>query len=284
MPSSYTAFDPTKPAGTQTGPAFATSANANDVATWWQIVASGEAPGYVMAASGGTAEQPAIWTWTNGIYIVRSTNTWGSSGGATGNLQTQLFEVSQDTGGSYATMYTRTTTFDASGNVTSTTGGGGFITFLGYLIGKVKALLTNFNAHTAAAINTVHSAGTMALQNASAVAITGGTASLTTEREASNSLGATITASTAINWALGGFFTGTITGAGGTFTHSNLPNGVVGYVTLLITNAGVATTLLSGVKWTLGTVPSFTASGKDLITLVCIDGATVYGSFLKDVK
>jgi hypothetical protein len=235
-----------------------------------------------------TVDQPAYWFFKSGAIWLRGTITWGAGAGTNGNPTQIVWDLSSNTGSDYTSgtggnICTQGFTWDATtGALTATTGAGGAGSWLMGLLGKYKVLKAAYDAHVAS--STAHSAGTMSTQAASAVAITGGAVSCTYEREASNSLGATITGSTAINWQAGGYFTGTITGAGGTFTHTNLPNGVVGYVTLLITNAGVATTLLAGVKWSGAAVPAFTASGKDLVTLLCADGATVYGSFLKDVR
>ena len=98
------------------------------------------------------------------------------------------------------------------------------------------------------------------------------------EREAKLALGNVAAGTTALNWA-NGLITATVTAAGASFSHQNLPSGVVGYLVVDLTNPGVATSaasLFPGVKWP-GGVASFplTASGRDLITLMCHDGATV---------
>jgi hypothetical protein len=110
-----------------------------------------------------------------------------------------------------------------------------------------------------------------------ALTVTGLT-TLSAEREGKTALG-NLTGSQALNWALGGSFTATVTGSGATFTQSSLPSGVVGYIVLDLTNGGVATsisTLLPGVKWPGGAgLYSLSSSGRDLITLMCHDGSTV---------
>jgi hypothetical protein len=279
MTSAYTAFDAAKPAGSQTGPNFAASATANDVALWYCVVMGGNAPGFVASKSGGTTEEPGYYTFTNGAQIVRATNTWTS-----GNLTQQVWEVSQDTGGTYASVCTQTFTYDGTtGALTATTGAGGMSSFFGYVVGKLKALKTAYDAHAAATGSSVHGLGTIATQAASAVNITGGTASVTIEREAKTALG-NVSGSTSINWNSGGLFTATVTGSSGAFTHSNLPNGVVGYVTLEVTNGGLASSLLTAQK-PGGAALSWTSSGKDIVTLMCHDGSTVeVVGFSKDVK
>jgi hypothetical protein len=98
------------------------------------------------------------------------------------------------------------------------------------------------------------------------------------EREAKTVLGNVSAAGTALPW-LNGLVTATITAAGATFTHQNLPNGAVGYLVVSLTNGGVATsvaTLFPGVKWPGGAgTYSLSAAGRDEITLRCHDGATV---------
>jgi hypothetical protein len=99
------------------------------------------------------------------------------------------------------------------------------------------------------------------------------------ERENKIVLGNVAAGITALNWAGGGLITATITAAGATFSHQNLPNGNVGYLVVSLTNGGVATStgsLFPGVKWPGGAgTYSLSASGRDEITLRCHDGATV---------
>ena len=90
-----------------------------------------------------------------------------------------------------------------------------------------------------------------------------------------------------IDLSLGNLFTKTISGAT-TLTVSNVPtSGTVGYIILELTNAGSAIiTWFSGVKWAGGTVPTLTASGKDIISMYTHDGGTTWNvnSIQKDVK
>lgn len=277
MASSYTAFDSTKPAGTQTGPAFATSASANDVALWYACVQGGSMPGWTFTKSGGTTEEPLYYIWSNGTQIVRSTNTWTS-----GYLTQQVWQVSQDSGAAYASVCTQTMTYDGTtGALTATTGAGGMMSVVGYVIGKLKALKTAYDAHAAAPGSSAHGLGTMSIQNANAVAITSGTASLTYEREAKGTKG-TVSSSTALDWGAAGLYTATCA-TGAAFTHSNLPSGVVGFLTLDLTmsNTIAAGTLLSGVKWPGGTAPTFATGERSLVTLMCHDGATINGVQLR---
>jgi hypothetical protein len=108
--------------------------------------------------------------------------------------------------------------------------------------------------------------------------INGGIASVTYEREAKIGLGS-ITGSTQINWNASGIVTATVAGSGAAFTFTNLPIGLVGYMTVDLTNGGVASSissLFSGVKWPGGASSyALSTSGRDIITLMCHDGSTV---------
>jgi len=275
MASVYTSLDVAKPAGSQTGPNFATSANANDVALWYYVVMGGNVPTFVFSKSGGTTEEPAVYLWVSTAQEVRATNTWTG-----GYITQQVWEVSQDTGATWAAVCTQTYTYDATtGALTATTASGGMGSMVNYAIGRLKATRVLYDAHAAATGTAVHGLGTMSTQAASAVAITGGTASLTYEREAKVAKGS-ITGSTALDWATAGLFTLTTTGTGATLTHTNLPSGVVGYITVDATITTAPTSLFTGVKWAGGSVPTFGAGTRAVVTLMCHDGATVNGSAL----
>ena len=275
MASVYTSLDVAKPAGSQTGPNFATSANANDVALWYYVVMGGNVPTFVFSKSGGTTEEPAVYLWVSTAQEVRATNTW-----TRGYITQQVWEVSQDTGATWAAVCTQTYTYDATtGALTATTASGGMGSMVNYAIGRLKATRVLYDAHAAATGTAVHGLGTMSTQAASAVAITGGTASLTYEREAKVAKGS-ITGSTALDWATAGLFTLTTTGTGATLTHTNLPSGVVGYITVDATITTAPTSLFTGVKWAGGSVPTFGAGTRAVVTLMCHDGATVNGSAL----
>ena len=89
-----------------------------------------------------------------------------------------------------------------------------------------------------------------------------------------------------INLSLGNVFTKTISGAT-TLTLSNVSSsGVVNEFILDITNGGAYTvTWFSGVKWSGGTAPTLTTSGRDLVDFISHDGgATWSGVVNKDMK
>ncbi len=263
----YTQFDPANPTSSQTGTAFATSAKANMLALRDGILV-GRIPGWTLSVSGGTAEEPAIRLWSNGTERLRASITY------TGGYVTQIvWAYSSNSGGSYDTIATETTTYDGNGNQTAGANSS-MLSWMWEWAGKLKALRTAYLAHVAGTGAAVHGLGTMSTQAAGAVAITGGSVSCTIEREAIQAKGS-IAASTSVDWSAGGLVTATVTNAAAVFTHTNLPNGVVGYMTFDITNGGIATSLFSGVNLIGGPAVSLRASGRNLVTLMCRDGSDV---------
>ena len=115
----YTAFDATKPdATTQNGTQLAQSTRDNMKALRDMVVA-GTLSGWPASVTGGTPEEPTTVTHSKSTERIRETITWGTTGGATGNPQTILYEYSANSGGTYDAIGTITYTFDASGNVTA---------------------------------------------------------------------------------------------------------------------------------------------------------------------
>lgn len=284
MASTYTAYDSTKPdQATQGGVAYGNSDKANQIALEGAAIA-GASMGWSFAQyiGSGTAEQPQYLVWSKGVFRQRATLTWGASAGGTGNITAITWEVSQDSGstpnatGTWASMGTaQAFTYDANGNLQTASNAGGFVQFLAYLLGKVKVLLSSFNTHTGAAINTVHSGGTMALQNANNVAVTGGYAELSYERNKTTALGS-LNASQGIDWKAQGFVTVTVTGASATFTYTNLPpggnGGMSGALMFKVVNGGLATNLFGSAKKPTGFTLSSAAT--DWVALACVDGTT----------
>lgn len=89
-------------------------------------------------------------------------------------------------------------------------------------------------------------------------------------------LGATISGSTALNFASGDFFHGTINGAT-TFTVSNVPADDAFFFVIELTNPGSSSiTWPTGTTWDGGAAPSFTASGVDVIVFYTRDGGTTW--------
>lgn len=116
----YTAFDATKPdAATQNGTQFA-QAIRNNQAAMRDAIVTGSMPGFNYSVSGGTPEQPAIIYYKKGADWVRITLTWGTTGGADGNVTVAVLASSANSGGVYDTIGTQTMTYDLNGNVTAT--------------------------------------------------------------------------------------------------------------------------------------------------------------------
>lgn len=116
----YVPLDLTKPdASTQSISAMGTSTRQN-LAALRDAVVAGILVGWDMTPSGGTAEQPATLTYAKGTERVKAVLTWGSSGGADGNVTQAVYSYSSNSGSSYDTMGTLTISYDTSGNVTGT--------------------------------------------------------------------------------------------------------------------------------------------------------------------
>jgi hypothetical protein len=77
--------------------------------------------GWEMTPAGGTAEQPAVLTYTNGALRIKAVLTWGTSGGEDGNVTRAVYSWSQDSGTTYTALGTETITYDSDSNVVSVT-------------------------------------------------------------------------------------------------------------------------------------------------------------------
>ena len=116
----YTQYDYTKPTSSQTGPLTIASAKDNMNAIRDAMV-MGAMVGFNKTQSGGTAEQPAIILLTKGTEIVKAALTWGTTGGEAGNVTVAVYSYSANSGTLYDTIGTKTLTYDANGNLISTT-------------------------------------------------------------------------------------------------------------------------------------------------------------------
>lgn len=117
----YTPFDGSKPNGaSQNGTQFGQSARDNFNAIRDAAVLGGGFPGFNLAASGGTAAQPAQLLYSKGTERVRATLTWGTTGGEAGNVTVAVYAYSPDAT-TYSTIGTKTVTYDGNANVTATT-------------------------------------------------------------------------------------------------------------------------------------------------------------------
>lgn len=116
----YQAFDGTKPTTAQTRQAAITSILENGLALRDATVLMAF-KGWNYSASGGTAAQPQYVYLKSGSEWLRSTLTWGTTGGADGNVTVAVHEYSANGGSSYSTIGTETMTYDSDGNITATT-------------------------------------------------------------------------------------------------------------------------------------------------------------------
>lgn len=117
----YTLFDPSKPdAAVDNGTAFGSNTR-NNLLAMRDAVALGVMPGFNFSVAGGTASQPATMFFTKGTEILRATLTWGTVGGAAGNVTVAVYAYSANGGATYSTIGTETLTYSASANLTSTT-------------------------------------------------------------------------------------------------------------------------------------------------------------------
>lgn len=129
MPSIWSYFRRAKPVTSDTRQASIDFIKNNGVALWSMLGGAGLAPGWAMAPSGGTADQPAVVTFSYLTLRVRQTLTWGTSGGEAGNVVKVVYEWSDDSGATYDALddesgnYVQTITYDTAGNVTATTWG-----------------------------------------------------------------------------------------------------------------------------------------------------------------
>jgi hypothetical protein len=118
----YTLFDPTTPdATTQTLTQMGQSERNNLKAVRDACIMGGGFYGFNLAVSGGTADQPALLTYTKGTEKIKAALTWGTTGGEAGSVTVAVYSYSSDSGNTWATIGTKTITYDANANVTATT-------------------------------------------------------------------------------------------------------------------------------------------------------------------
>lgn len=118
----YTAYDKAKPVNTQTGNAALLSAQTNLNALRDMIVL-GSIIGwdYTPFIGTGSSDQPEYITYDNGTEAIRAYFTWGTSGGADGNVTQVVYKFSTDSGSTFPdTIGTCTYTYTTSGTVTTT--------------------------------------------------------------------------------------------------------------------------------------------------------------------
>jgi hypothetical protein len=174
MPA-YVDFDPTQPdAASDAGTPFGADL-LNNQAALRDAMLLGLFKGYAYAQSGGTAERPGVVTLTKSAHIIRATLTWADTGGGRFNVTAINWERSIDTGANWDTVQNPITlTYDGSGNLTATSGGGGLFAKFMQVWGMATKALADLTTHLAATGTAVHGLGSMSTQSSSSVAVTGG--------------------------------------------------------------------------------------------------------------
>lgn len=278
----YTAFDKTKPVTSPDSRQTGIDAIRNNGLALRDGILIGRLAGWTgtKVTGSGDAESPQYHVWSNGVERLRATYSY------TNGFRSQIvWEYSGNSGttpnntGTWDVICTETVSYDGSWNFTGGNNSS-LLSIIHELFGKFKLHRDSSAVHNLGSIATQDAANVNISGGAIAnVTIAGGSASVVIEREAKVAKNNVSGAST-LNWAAGGVVTATITGAGAAFSHQNLPSGVVGYLTIDLTNGGIATsgaTLFPGVAWPNKTVPSFQVNGRDIVTLMCHDGSTVNG-------
>ena len=114
----YNPFDDSKPTPADNG-TVAFDETRYNLHAMRDAVVLGVMPGWNMTPSGGTNEQPAELEYSNGSEWLKAALTWGSSGGADGNVTQAVYTHSTDDI-IYDTIATLTINYNSDGTVQST--------------------------------------------------------------------------------------------------------------------------------------------------------------------
>lgn len=116
----YTPFADNKPVASDNGLQVIDDARINLMAMR-DAVSMGAMPGWAYSKTdgAGSAEQPQYIMWSKGTERLRATLTWGTTGGADGNVTASVWQYSSNSGSSWDIIGTESITYDASGNVVS---------------------------------------------------------------------------------------------------------------------------------------------------------------------
>lgn len=116
---SYTEFDPALPdAATQNGTQFAGSIRDNFAAIR-DATLFGADTGWAYSQTGASPAQPDVMLYSKGSERIRFTLTWGSVGGADGNVTQAVIDYSSDAGATWLEIETRSMSYDEAGNCVS---------------------------------------------------------------------------------------------------------------------------------------------------------------------
>lgn len=276
------AFDRTKPSIADTRALALGETNENLVALWLNTIGGGDgSQTWSYAVTAGTNAKPTEVILTSGTLRVRFAITWGSTGS---NYPTAIaVDYSTNSGSSYDADHATLTYSYASGEITGGNVGSLLLAWLMRTIGALKELEADVAALSGGSL------GTMSTQNASAVAITGGTAD-NLVLGSTTPTGAYFTramevhvavafggASTNLAVNTGASFSFTATGSGAAaLTLSGMPqtNRLFTFV-VWITNGGLRTwTWPTGTRWAGGAAPTLSAAGLDAITFTTFNAGT----------
>lgn len=283
MPTpAHTDFDPANPQGSQT-PANEAAATLNDLRALRDAITNGRLEGFVQSITQGTGadlDHPQFVTWLNAALTIgfRWNITW------TGHqLTTIADEWSNDNGATWTAINTaQGNTYDASNRITASTQAGGWRTLFLQFWTQLLKIKADFAAHIAATGTAVHGLGTMALQAASAIAVTGGamdavTIGATTPADSTftRSKGQKTDYTPALNAAVALDFSkagATITTNGAhTVSFTNVPAGVFGFL-VFIDNFNAIATWPASVNWGVNGRPSIATPV--YVTLITTNGGT----------
>ena len=113
-------FDPTVPNSTQTGVAAVDSSRDNLVALRDDLISAAPV-GWDVSTTGSDPQQPDSIVHSHGPEQIRETLTWGTSGGATGNVTRIVREYSDDSGATWAAVGTVDITYTVGGDFAAAT-------------------------------------------------------------------------------------------------------------------------------------------------------------------
>ena len=114
----YAPFNQALPDGTANGAATLEDIRENQAALR-DMILLGFSPGWNFAMSGGTADQPDQVLLSKSTERLRAVLTWGTTGGASGNVTQVVASYSANSGTTYDSIGTFTLSYDSDANVVS---------------------------------------------------------------------------------------------------------------------------------------------------------------------
>jgi hypothetical protein len=286
----YIPLDPNSPSGPTQSPDVYSAKDLTNVRAFRDAVVCGFVPGYSMSQAGGTLMQPAIRTWYNGIAGLQFRAQYGYDGSFVFLPVSVNWQWSNDGGATFVNMGAGATSIAWGGDATygwaiySVGGdGGAWVIALNALVNAQAAnrsVLFHENVTTGA-----HGTGTLALQNANAVNISGGgIANVNISNSNLNSFGraypkAPVLLANGANWDWG-LYNGNQDNTQFGFNHPQILNCQAGEVRRLFVIGPGAITIGDGAvdfQWAAGH-PVWSATGGTLISCVCLNPTWVLGT------